>query len=264
MYTTILHPLRKAYNLSIHEYCILDSIYMLSHNKKYGGWCVMSKRDIGKELDLSERTVFVTIDLLEAKGLIDKSEKGFLRTTDEWNELIANKHDYFIAFNGKEGKMVSGKLHLHGQITPSMQHSAEGMQKLQGRYAETAVGGMQKLQSIIDIDNNKINKRARPPREHLKSFSEEKGVVQLSLVEYRKLCQQIGRATVKEYIKSVEDWKLKSEKNFKMYDNDYRIILSWVRKAKGEGKLKISWQSFEEEDFDSKQDYENIINKYQI
>jgi hypothetical protein len=145
MYTTIIHPLRKAYNLSITEYCVLDSIYMLSHNSKYGGWCIASKKQIAEELDLAERTVFNAINTLITKGLIEKSENGNIKTLDEWNELIANKHDYAIAFNGKEQQLISGKfsqkpLPEAPQLVEN-QHFADTMQNLQS--------GMQKMQSTM-------------------------------------------------------------------------------------------------------------------
>ena len=184
MYTTIIHPLRKAYNLSITEYCILDSIYMLSHNSKYGGWCIASKRQIAEELDLAERTVFNAIETLTAKDLIEKSDNGNLKTKDEWNELIANKHDYAIAFNGKEQQLISGvfsqKPLVEAPQPSANQHFAEPMQKMQS--------GMQKLQTPMqkmqndsakiadniykynNNNNNNDNKREATPSQKMQEF----------------------------------------------------------------------------------------------
>lgn len=156
MYTTIIHPIRKAFNLSLHEYCVLDSVYLLSHNNKFGNWCIMSKKNIAEELDLSERTVFVILKTLIKKELIERSEKGYVRTTDMWNEVIANKHDWYIAFNGKESQFVSGKPQPLNETALENQHTADTTQKLHTHYAETAESPMQKLQTIITGDNNKI------------------------------------------------------------------------------------------------------------
>ncbi len=132
----------------MNEYSVLDSIYYLSHNTKFGGWCIASKKNIADELDLSERTVFSAIEVCIKKSLIEKNEQGYLRTTDQWNEIMSNKHDWYIAFNGKESQFVSGT--NIQQITEDV-HSAkfaEPMQNLQGT--------MQKLQSdsADSADNN--------------------------------------------------------------------------------------------------------------
>lgn len=107
MYTTIIHPIRKAHHLSVNEYVVLDTIYQLSNNQKFGGWCVASKNNIAKWLDLGEATVFRAIETLIAKGLIEKNELGHLRSLDLFNEQIANKHDWAIGFKGKESQYLS-------------------------------------------------------------------------------------------------------------------------------------------------------------
>lgn len=109
MYTTIIHPIRQALCLSLNEYCVLDTIYHLSNNRKYNGWCVASKGYIAKTLSLGESTVFGILKTLEEKGLIERNERGDVRTLDAWNELIANKNDYIIGFQGKDSQFLSGK-----------------------------------------------------------------------------------------------------------------------------------------------------------
>lgn len=108
MYTTIIHPIRLAFNLSINEYCVLDSIHMLCNNQKYGGWCIASKERIGKELSLSRQSVQTILKTLESKGLIERNETGAVRSLDEWNEVIANKEDHYMGFDGKVSKILSG------------------------------------------------------------------------------------------------------------------------------------------------------------
>ena len=87
MYTTIIHPLRKALNLSLTEYCVLESIRELSDDK-YNGWCVASKQTIAKGLDITRQYVHKTLKVLETKDLIEISDKGFLRITHYYNELL--------------------------------------------------------------------------------------------------------------------------------------------------------------------------------
>lgn len=89
MYTTIIHPLRKGLNLSVNEYCVLDSIRNLSNNTKYGGWCIKPKQSIADDLDLSLRTIQNIIKTLDLKGLLLRGElKNQLRTADEFNKFF--------------------------------------------------------------------------------------------------------------------------------------------------------------------------------
>lgn len=119
MYTTIIHPIRKALNLSIREYVILDMIFHLSNNEKYGGWCIMSKKKMADITDLSESTIKRILNTLEDKDLIKRDKKtNYIKTKDNFNELIANKHDWMIGFKGKELALLSGKFNLSGQNDP--------------------------------------------------------------------------------------------------------------------------------------------------
>jgi len=100
MYTAIIHPLRKALNLSMNEYAVLDSIMKLSTNNKSGGWCTKTKQYIGDTLDLSERTVRTIIKTLLAKGLIEEGEiNRALRTTDSYNTLFHDKDVKLLALD---------------------------------------------------------------------------------------------------------------------------------------------------------------------
>lgn len=168
MYTTILHPLRKAYNLSISEYCVLDTIYLLSNNQKYGGWCVASKEHIADVLDISERKVFTVIKTLEAKELVEKNDQGFLRTLDEWNEKLSNKGDYYVAFNGKESSFATGKPLKHRQKPSNSAEFADNMQKLQG--------GMQNLQTNSAEFADNIYKENNTNNNTLSKDKEEKPI----------------------------------------------------------------------------------------
>jgi len=168
MYTTIIHPLRKAFNLSIREYCVLDSIHMLSNNDKFSGWCVASKETIAEELDISRRTVQTILNTLEQKELIKRDDTtGFVKSSDVWGEVIANKHDYFVAFKGKEIEFASGKNRLRdaekdkqcAKVAQVVQKLPNGVQKLHKGCAKTSHN--------IYIDNNKINTTTVSP--HIKT-----------------------------------------------------------------------------------------------
>lgn len=110
MFTTIDHRVRKAFLLSCNDYVILQAIYGLSKNEKYGNWCIATKKQLAEWYDIGEATIYRTVKMLVDKGLVIKDEKtGWLKTTDEWNEIQANVKDWLIAFDGKESQFVSGK-----------------------------------------------------------------------------------------------------------------------------------------------------------
>lgn len=146
----------------------------------------MSKKHLAEDLDLSERTVFDILETLKEKDLIDKNQLGHIRTKDTWNELMANSHDYYIAFNGKESQFVSGRPvePQTAKIADPSAKNAEGMQKVHSTYAETADEGMQKLQTdyaessynnnttIINNNNSNNTTRSRSQAEFAKDSEE--------------------------------------------------------------------------------------------
>lgn len=112
MYTTIIHPLRKAYLLSINEYCVLEAVRGLANNTKYNGWCVMSQSRIAEALDLSLHTVLRCYNKLEDVNLIEKrkeTEKDTaVRSVDAWNEwFMADKADMLLALKTNKNELIT-------------------------------------------------------------------------------------------------------------------------------------------------------------
>lgn len=111
MYTTIIHPIRLALNLSCEEYLVLDKICKLSNNIKYGGWCVVPQAKIAEWLGLPTSNVSRHIQALIEKELVLKDPNTkHLRSADLWNEIEANSHDWAIAFKGNESAFISAKI----------------------------------------------------------------------------------------------------------------------------------------------------------
>ena len=151
MYTTIIHPLRKAFNLSMNEYCVLDTIYHLSKNNKYWGWCIQSQSRIWEILDLSRRTIVKIINTLIEKWLIEKWQTWF-RTVDEWNDLISNKDKISIQ---------SGQLLTINKFTGCEESSQVGVKKVHRGCEESSHN------NNIDnyIDNNIYNNKKLAEKE---------------------------------------------------------------------------------------------------
>lgn len=112
------HIIRKAYCLSLHEYAVLIEIYYLSHNNKFGGWCIKSKDNIAETLDIGRDTVFSAIKKLEAIGLIERGTelKNTIRTTDKFNSVVSARSGY--AFSVKtEDEEIKTVAPEHSRLT---------------------------------------------------------------------------------------------------------------------------------------------------
>lgn len=109
--------------------------------------------------------------------------------------------------------------------------------------------------------NVKNEKKKKSERKTSKAFGEE-AVVFLIDEEYKKLATKFGGRNVDRFINNMQNWKLQSTANMNKYTNDYRALLNWIARASDDGKFKISWEDFREDDFESPEDYQNIINKY--
>lgn len=108
-----------------------------------------------------------------------------------------------------------------------------------------------------------VKVRQMQERAILKSYSEIADVIRLTEDEYRKLCQKIGRAKTKAVIAETQDWKLKNTKNMKAWTDDYRGILTWLRSEFNKNKYIPVWGDFNEQDFDSPEEFNKMITKYQ-
>lgn len=93
-------------------------------------------------MDLGDATVFRAIEKLLLKELIIKDAKtGWLKSSDAWNEQMANSHDWTVGFKGSETQYISGKVNSDRD---SIKSEADSIKMIEG-------------DSIKMIDNSKIN-----------------------------------------------------------------------------------------------------------
>lgn len=94
-YTFMNHVARKKLNLSMIEYCLADSIYHLSNNPKYNGWCIASHSYLADFLGIARETVTRAIKKLIDLGLVQGDNGNYatkLKTTQKWyDNAIINK-----------------------------------------------------------------------------------------------------------------------------------------------------------------------------
>ena len=92
-YTTIIHPVRKHFQLSCNEYCVLDTIMRMQNNESH--WCYMSKETMAKDLDLSKQSILNIINKMIELGLLTKNvSTKHLRVTPLFQEHLNNYKNF--------------------------------------------------------------------------------------------------------------------------------------------------------------------------
>ena len=86
-FTIVHHPVRQKFELSLTTYAVIDSVHQLSHRPDHP-WCSQSKLEIARFLDVSERQVFRAIKEGLEKGLMERNDRGDLRTTELWMRQV--------------------------------------------------------------------------------------------------------------------------------------------------------------------------------
>ena len=95
-YTTILHEARTKLGLSLVEYCVVDSVHYLSHRPS-NPYCTLPKDDMADFLGVNRATIFRAIKEGLAKGLVEKNERGDLRSTEKWIQEVVVKKEQMKA-----------------------------------------------------------------------------------------------------------------------------------------------------------------------
>lgn len=206
MYNTVINPLRKALMLSTNEYLILDAIYHLSNNIKYGGWAIISKQKLADEYDLSKRTIINIINALELKGLIIRDEKTkFLRASEIYCDAIQNKDKWIIASTSDE-RFISGNL----QEVKNLHQGGE-------KIAPVLVKNLHHSGEKIAHNNNKDNNKDIYSNKIVTKFPSLNEVV--LYFKENDFPEYLAKKFFDYY--SVNDWK----------DSNGKKISSWKQKA---------------------------------
>jgi hypothetical protein len=93
-FTIVHHAVRQKFDLSLTTYAVIDSVHQLSHRPDHP-WCIQSKLEIAKFLDVSERQVFRAVRQGLENRLLEKSARGGLRTTELWIHQV-------VLYDGKQ------------------------------------------------------------------------------------------------------------------------------------------------------------------
>ena len=82
-FTIVHHAVRQKFDLSLTTYAVIDSVHQLSHRPDHP-WCSQSKLEMARFLDVSERHVFRAVKTGLEKALLEKNDRGDLRSTELW------------------------------------------------------------------------------------------------------------------------------------------------------------------------------------
>lgn len=179
-YTTIIHPIRKHFNLSCNEYCVLDTIMRMQNNESH--WCYMSKDTMANDLDLSKQAVLNIITKLVDKELIVKNPATkHLRITSVFLDSV---NDYKKFTDGKETLLERSK-----------------------NFTETG------KKTLPNNNTNNKNTFIRPKADEITAYSKEIGFTldgNQFIDHYEARGWLIGKNPMKDWKAAVRTWKRNS------------------------------------------------------
>lgn len=100
--TSIDHNLCEQLDMSMSEYCFLDSIYQLSVNPKFKGFAIAKTYHYADFLNVSEKTIRRMKARFTGEGYIEKGKGSRMRTTQKYYDTVILrqidkvKHNIFI------------------------------------------------------------------------------------------------------------------------------------------------------------------------
>lgn len=83
-YATLLYSVLQDLDLTISEYFYLDMVYHLSR----GGWCYKSLESVAHDMRMHKNGVVKMRNRLISRGLLKKSIKGYVSTTDLYHSVL--------------------------------------------------------------------------------------------------------------------------------------------------------------------------------
>lgn len=179
-YTTIIHPIRKHFNLSCNDYCVLDTIMRMQNNESH--WCYMSKDTMANDLDLSKQAVLNIITKLVEKELIVKNPATkHLRIASVFLDYL---NDYKKFTDGKETLLERSK-----------------------NFTETG------KKTLPNNNTNNKNTFIRPTAEQINEYSKEIGFTldgSQFIDHYEARGWLIGKNPMKDWKAAVRTWKRNS------------------------------------------------------
>ena len=221
-YTIVNHQARKKLGLTMIEYCIIDSIYNLSNNPVYKGWCRASLIYLAKFMGCDEKTVRrtkikgINQDLLKIPGDKEGVQDNRITTTQLWYDTV---------ILDKTRTKCPGDPDKMSKETPN---------------------------NLDKMSNNKDNKHKDINKDNgaaVSVITEKNGKIEFTWAEIQKLCNKVGNT--KEYVKNRINLAIERSERFQdPRDNIKAWIVYMVKndKIKLDSAPKQTDADYEEED----------------
>lgn len=202
MYTTIIHPLRKMYHLSINEYCVLEAIRSLSNNIKYEGWCVLPIPKLASALDLSEQTIRRSYKKLEETNLAirrwENDRDTAIRPCDEWNEWFMPEKAHILLGMKTNTQEIVGLI-PHTEPTRTQNDDTDSGTKLRGGVVPNCKGGGTKLLPNTNKDTYKDT--------YIESPTEIEQAHEYGKAEINKMLEALKKLIGRDDFKESQQWQ---------------------------------------------------------
>ena len=203
IYNTIKHDIRNMANLSLLDYCLLESIYLLSNGdkSKYKTWCNAAKSSF--EYLASSRTIVTRFNELEKLGWLEfKDETRYLkRTTKKYYDEV---YIYVLGvkkLHGGEETAPMKELHTPHEETAPNNNIDNYTNRDRGILPKHSIDEMQKEDSYqelkpyqIAIQDYSFNKWTESLKEAFLNFCEDK---------YDKSNKKFSGTQAKEIIRQI-------------------------------------------------------------
>ena len=161
-------------NLSMNEYAVLDSIYLLSNNVKFGGWAIITNQKLADELDLSKQSILNIIDTLVNRGyLIKEPTTKYLRACDFYCNAIQNKSSWIIASTDNE-PFISVSQKSLPEVNQFIVNSKETLPDLVKKVYLEGKKTLPNNNSNNNINNNSNNKSIIPNFDEFLEYAKTK------------------------------------------------------------------------------------------
>lgn len=103
-YATLMYDVLHELEISIPEYWYLDMVYHLSR----GGWCYKSLQNVADDMRMHKNGIVKMRDRLIEKGLLKKSIKGYVKTTDMYHLVVRQPSKPYHSVTNRNTQWYAG------------------------------------------------------------------------------------------------------------------------------------------------------------
>ena len=130
LYATLFYEVRKELDITWTEYVYLDMVYHLSHDD----WCRKSLDKCGDDLGLDRSNVYRMRNRLIEKGLLKKSVRSHVKTTDKYAKRIRTVKPAYAKRTNPYAKRDKSVVKTHTKNNNRITKNNKGYKKAKEQY----------------------------------------------------------------------------------------------------------------------------------